>query len=170
MEGWICLYRKILDNPIICKDSDYFTVWCYLLLSATHKTKRALFKGKEIILQPGQLITGRKNIAKKFKIDESKVQRILKTLENEQQIAQQTSSQNRLIAIKKWELYQKDEQQNKQQVNNECTTSEHKQQCNNNINNNIYMYTIERLRKDLLDICNEYDIPTTINLNKRKED
>ena len=43
MEGWICLHRKILENPIICKDSDYFTVWCYLLLTATHKDKNILF-------------------------------------------------------------------------------------------------------------------------------
>ena len=35
------------------------------------------YKGKKIVLLPGQLITGRKSIAKKFKIDESKVQRIL---------------------------------------------------------------------------------------------
>ena len=132
MEGWVCLYRKILENPIICKDSDYFAVWCYLLLSATHKKTSALFKGKKIVLLPGQLITGRKSIAKKFKIDESKVQRILKTLENEQQIEQQTSSQNRLITIINWYQYQEIEQQNAQQVNNECTTSEQRVNTNNN--------------------------------------
>lgn len=150
MEGWVCLYRKILENPIICKDSDYFAVWCYLLLSATHKKTSALFKGKKIVLLPGQLITGRKSIAKKFKIDESKVQRILKTLENEQQIEQQTSSQNRLITIINWYQYQKIEQQNAQQVNNECTTSEQRVNTNNNETNNIYnniLYTREQIEE-----------------------
>ena len=150
MEGWVCLYRKILENPIICKDSDYFAVWCYLLLSATHKKTSALFKGKKIILLPGQLITGRKSIAKKFKIDESKVQRILKTLENEQQIKQQTSSQNRLITIRNWYQYQEIEQQNAQQVNNECTTSEQRVNTNNNETNNIYnniLYTPEQIEE-----------------------
>lgn len=150
MEGWVCLYRKILENPIICKDSDYFAVWCYLLLSATHKKTSALFKGKKIILLPGQLITGRKSIAKKFKIDESKVQRILKTLENEQQIEQQTSSQNRLITIVNWYQYQEIEQQNAQQVNNECTTSEQRVNTNNNETNNIYnniLYTPEQIEE-----------------------
>ncbi len=150
MEGWVCLYRKILENPIICKDSDYFAVWCYLLLSATHKKTSALFKGKKIVLLPGQLITGRKSIAKKFKIDESKVQRILKTLENEQQIEQQTSSQNRLITIINWYQYQKIEQQNAQQVNNECTTSEQRVNTNNNETNNIYnniLYTPEQIEE-----------------------
>lgn len=150
MEGWVCLYRKILENPIICKDSDYFAVWCYLLLSATHKKTSALFKGKKIVLLPGQLITGRKSIAKKFKIDESKVQRILKTLENEQQIEQQTSSQNRLITIINWYQYQETEQQNAQQVNNECTTSEQRVNTNNNETNNIYnniLYTPEQIEE-----------------------
>lgn len=150
MEGWVCLYRKILENPIICKDSDYFAVWCYLLLSATHKRKSALFKGKKITLLPGQLITGRKSIAKKFKVDESKVQRILKTLENEHQIEQQTSSQNRLITIINWYQYQESEQQITQQVNNECTTDEQRVNTNNNETNNIYnniLYTREQIEE-----------------------
>ena len=109
-----------------------------------------MFKGKKIVLLPGQLITGRKSIAKKFKIDESKVQRILKTLENEQQIEQQTSSQNRLITIINWYQYQEIEQQNAQQVNNECTTSEQRVNTNNNETNNIYnniLYTPEQIEE-----------------------
>lgn len=135
MEGWISLYRKILDNPVVCKDSEYFSVWCYLLLSATHTKIPALFKNKKIILNPGQLITGRKSIAEKFDISESKVQRILKTLEIEQQIEQQTSTQNRLVTILRWNEYQQIEQQNKQQVNNERTTSEQQVNTNNNVIN-----------------------------------
>ena len=91
-QGWISLHRKILDNPIVCKDSDYFSVWCYLLLNATHDEYDVEFKGKRISLRPGQLITGRQTIAKQFTLTESKVQRILKKLEIEQQIEQQTSN------------------------------------------------------------------------------
>ncbi len=129
-DGWICLHRRILDNPIICKDSDYFAVWCYLLLSVTHKNINAIFKGKKITLFPGQLITGRKSIAEKLKIDEYKIQRILKCFENEQQIAQQTSTKNRLITIINWNKFQQVAQQNTQRLHNKCTTSAHKQQCN----------------------------------------
>ena len=32
MEGWIKIHRKMLENPIICKDSDYLSIWIYLLL------------------------------------------------------------------------------------------------------------------------------------------
>lgn len=137
MEGWISLHRKMLDNPIICKDSDYVSVWIYLLLSATHKEYDVTFEGKRITLRKGQLITGRKSIADKFKISESKVQRILKTFENEQQIEQQTNPRNRLITIVNWNIYQEVGQQNEQQVNNKRTTTEQQVNTNNNINNVI---------------------------------
>lgn len=127
MKGWVSLHRKILDNPIVCKDSDYFSVWCYLLLNATHDQYDVEFKGKRVTLKPGQLITGRKSIADKFKINESKVQRILKKLEIEQQIEQQTSSKNRLITVVRWTEYQ--------ESNNKTTTSEQQVNTNNNGNN-----------------------------------
>lgn len=50
--GWIKLNRKILDNPIVNKDSDYFSIWCHLLLLATHSEIPKMFKGEKIILQP----------------------------------------------------------------------------------------------------------------------
>lgn len=117
MDGYIKLHRKILENPIVCKDSDYLAVWIYLLLNATHKEIPTIFKGQKIILQPGQLITGRKVIAEKFNISESKVQRILKSLKIEQQIEQQTSNKNSLISIINWNEYQKNEQQIERQAN-----------------------------------------------------
>lgn len=135
MKGWIRLYRKILENPIVCKDSDFYSVWGYLILNATHKNYDTIFKGKRITLTPGQLITGRKEISKKFNISESKVQRILKTFEIEQQIEQQTSNINRLISVNNWDEYQSFEQQNEQRVNNKRTTSEQRVNTNNNVNN-----------------------------------
>jgi hypothetical protein len=107
-----------------------------------------MFGGKEITLQPGQLITGRKELSNKCNSNESKIERILKSLENEQQIEQQKSNKNRVITIVNWHRYQKSEQQNEQQVNNNRTTSEHKQEYNKNIYKNIYNNT--RTREDAL--------------------
>jgi len=110
MSGWVKLYRQSLENPIICKDSDHFSIWNYLLLKATHTEREVVFGGCKITLQKGQLITGRKAIAVKFNISESKVQRVLKTLEIEHQIEQQTSNKSRLVSILNWSLYQDSEQ------------------------------------------------------------
>jgi DNA-binding transcriptional regulator YhcF (GntR family) len=135
IDGWIKLHRKMLDNPVVWKDSDHLAVWIYLLLNATHKDMDVLFKNKRITLKPGQLITSRKSIAKKLDISESKVHRVLKMLEIEQQIEQQTSNKNRLITIVGWNEYQSCEQQIEQQVNNNRTTSEQQVNTNKNIKN-----------------------------------
>ena len=136
MEGWIKIHRKTLDNPIVCKDSDYLSVWIYLLLNATHKEHDTLFRGKRTTLQKGQLITGTLSIAKKLKINKDKVQRILKSFESDKQIEQQTSNQNRLISILNWEEYQEVDKQNDKQVINECETDD-KQVITNKNDKNI---------------------------------
>lgn len=135
LNGWVKLHRKILENPIVMKDADHFAVWGYLLLNATHAEYSVLFKGKRITLKSGQLLTGRKSIASTLSINESKVTRILKLFENEHQIEQQASNQNRLISIINWDCYQSCEQQNEQQVNNERTTSEQQVNTNKNVKN-----------------------------------
>ena len=89
--GWIKLHRKLLDNPVVCKDSDHMSVWIYLLLNATHTPRDYIFDSERTTLQPGQLITGRKSISTSTGVHESKVQRILKVLEIEQQIEQRTT-------------------------------------------------------------------------------
>lgn len=141
MNGYIKIYRKILDNPIVTKDNDYFRVWIYLLLNATHKEAKALFGNSTITLKPGQFITGREKISQECNISESKTERILKMLKIEQQIEQQTSSKGRLITILNWNEYQDSGQQIEQQVNNKWTTSEQQVDTNNN-NKNIRMKEI----------------------------
>ena len=122
--GYIKLHRKLLENPVVCKDSDYFAVWIYLLLNATHSGCEVMFGGKRTTLKPGEFTTGRKRIAEDLSISESKVQRILKRFESEHQIEQRTDRQCRLISIVSWNKYQECEQRNEQQVNNDRTTSE----------------------------------------------
>ncbi|MEF2243999.1 hypothetical protein [Paenibacillus sp. IITD108] len=156
MSGWIKLHRKILDNPIVCKDSDYLAVWTYLLLNATHKEYSAVFSGQKITLLPGQLITGRKSISEQFNISESKVQRILKTFENDQQIEQQTSNKNRIISILSWTEYQDVEQQNEQPVNNKRTTTEQQVNTNKNVKNvkNERMKEVKEYSRETLELTN----------------
>lgn len=135
MEGWIKLHRKTLDNPVVCKDSDYLSVWIYLLLNATHQEYDVMFKGKRITLQKGQLITGTISISKKMKVNKDKVQRILKSFENDKQITQQTSNKNRLISIINWNEYQDIDKQNDKQVINKCETTDKQLITNKNVKN-----------------------------------
>ena len=135
MNGWIKLYRKIMENPIVAKDADHLAIWVYLLLNATHDSYPVLFKGQKIMLQPGQLLTGRKAISDRLFISESKVQRVLDDFKSEHQIEQQTSNKNRLISIVNWDFYQGSEQQNELQMNDKRTTSEQQVNTNKNVKN-----------------------------------
>ena len=123
--GFIKIHRKILDNPVVCKDADYLAVWVWLLLKAAWTESDVTFGKERITLHPGQLPPiSRKTISSELQISESKVQRILKTFENEHQIEQRTNRQCRLISIVSWDKYQLSERPSEQRVNNERTTSE----------------------------------------------
>lgn len=122
MKGWIKIHRKMLENPIEMKDSDHLAVWVYLLLNAAHKERKVLFKGDKIMLQPGQLITGRNAIADFLGISESKVKRVLSDFEGDQQIDRQRSNKNSLISLINWDKYQFFDQQSDQQVTSKMTS------------------------------------------------
>ena len=121
--GWVKTHRKLLNNPVVCKDSDHMAVWFFLLLNAAHSEQTAMFSGKKITLLPGQLLTSKRAIAKALKIDPSKVYRILKRYEIEQQIEPRTDRQQSLITIRNWHYYQSDnEPRNEPRMNHERTT------------------------------------------------
>ena len=122
--GYIKLWRQMRDNPTVYKDADHIAVWVELLFLAQFHPYDAIFNGHRITLKPGQLITGRKKIAKKLNVSESKVQRILKCFENEHMIEQVTDHRCRLISICSWDLYQHSEHPSEQDVNKFRTGSE----------------------------------------------
>lgn len=149
--GYVKIHRKLLNNPIVMKDCEHLAVWVYLLLNATHQDRNVLFKGKKIIIGPGQLITGRKSISSELQISESKVQRILNFFETEHQIEQQTSNKNRVITLTNWHKYQDNEHQNEQQLNNNRTTTEQQLNTNNNdknVNNVRNIYSTSTTNKE----------------------
>jgi len=149
--GFILLHRKIMDNPIVTSDSEYFAVWILLLLKATHTEMEVVFNFQRITLNPGQLITGRKKIAEQLKINESKVDRILKKFENEHQIKRQTSKQNTLITIVNWNQYQRIDHQNEQSSIKNRTTDKQQPSINNNVIQNEVIEIYKPIDKSSLD-------------------
>ncbi len=108
--GYIKIFRSIMDKGWY-KDSECVALWLHLILKANHKGAEFMFGYSIIKLLPGQLVTGRKALSQETGIKESKIERILKMFEIEQQIEQQTNSRNRIITIVAWDCYQKSEQQ-----------------------------------------------------------
>lgn len=122
--GWVKIHRQIWLNPVVSKDSDHIAVWLWLLTHAAHQDHDTLYGGKRFTLHAGQLIIGRKKLAGELHINEHKIDRIIKTLKNEQQIEHYGKPYGSLITICNWHKYQVCEQQIKQPVSNQRATSE----------------------------------------------
>lgn len=157
MEGWIKLHRKTLDNPIVMKDSAHFAVWAYLLLNATHTEYATTFKGKKVILQPGQLITGCISIADKLKLNESKVRRVLNDFQNDKQIDRQTSNKSSLISILNWELYQKSDRQNDGQNDKQPTDNRQTEIEKVTTHKNVFSQELKNERKNIIAHSNKLE-------------
>lgn len=127
------LHRKMLDDPIIQRPK-YCHLWVVLLLKAAHKKSDFIWDNQRQTLLPGQLVTGRKKLSQETGIPESTVERILKYLESEHQIGQQTTPKFRVITIKNWEKYQ-GPRKSGQQTDNKRTTDGQQMDTYNNDNN-----------------------------------
>ena len=106
-QGFIIIWRKILENSF-CKDnSEKLGFWIILLLSASHKPNDFFLGQQKISLNRGQFLTGRKKLSQITNVSETQCERYLTCLENEQQIGQQKTSKYRIITIHKYNNYQK---------------------------------------------------------------
>lgn len=163
MDGWVKIHRKIFDSPTIKGDPEALAVWLYLITNAAYKPFYTFFGGKKVLINAGELITGRKKIAENTGVSESKIFRLLKRFELEQQIEQQSTAHGSVIAIKNWHIYQESEQPIEQQMNNQRTTDEqlmntkkeikeykeHKEEQETNNNNNIVSGSVDDLSQGM---------------------
>lgn len=157
MNGWISINRK-LQNHSWYKKSEYVHIWLHLLLNANHEDRKMLVGNQEIEIKRGQFLTSRKKISEKTGVNENFVYRVLKFFENAHQIKQQKTNKYTIITIVNYDKYQKNEQQNEQQMNSNRTANEQQMNTNNNINNinnNIFFFLEEKFGRTLTSL--EYD-------------
>jgi DNA-binding transcriptional regulator YhcF (GntR family) len=123
LSGWIKLHRALSDHWL-ASNPDSLSVWVHMLMLANHAETKRQINGSVVVVLPGQIITSRRSLSEKTGVQESKVERILKRLESEQQITQRGLSKFRVISIVNWDEYQSNEQQSEQQVNSKRTAGE----------------------------------------------
>lgn len=150
MEGWIRIHRKLIESTWFNK-SEYVHLWLYLLLKANHKDKEIMIGNEKVLVKRGQLLTSRHKLSEVVHVQENKIYRILKCFENEHQIKQQKTSKYTIISIVNYDMYQKNEQDNEQQMNNKCTADEQPMNTNNNVNNdnNIYFNLFNKYKEQI---------------------
>ena len=119
MNGWVKLHRKITDKGYY-RNSMYVHLWVHLLINANHEAKEFMWNNNIIVINEGQLVTGRKQLSEQTGISETTIERILELFEKDGQIGQQKTTKYRLITILNWKEYQI--------TDNKRTTNGHKQE------------------------------------------
>ena len=129
--GYIKIWRKSIDGGWL-SNAKLWLFWCYCLLRATHKPRKVMLGFKEINLEPGQFIFGRRQASKDTKLSEQTVRTSLHMLLTSHNIAIQTTNKYSIITILNWDTYQDDEKimthktTNKRPTNDQqLTTNKH---------------------------------------------
>ncbi|MBN6206239.1 DnaD domain protein [Ralstonia pickettii] len=138
MQGYIKLYRKIMDSPV-WSDPNYLKLWMYCLMKATHKEREVIAGNQVVTLEPGQFITGRESLSEdlnkgakpKQKLSDSTWWRYLNNLKNWQMLHIKKTNKFSVVSIINWHQYQETEHQ----MNIKRTSDEHRMNTNKNVKN-----------------------------------
>ena len=150
MDGWLKLYRSILDSAVF-QDAEVLKVWIWLLCNVAFEQHDTICYGKVISLKPGQIATGRKKISQCTDLNENKVYRALTALKSLGNIEIKSTNKYSIITVVNWEKYQDENGKrtaNEQQTNSKTTAEEqqdnskrtqHKNGKNGKKEKNIYI-------------------------------
>ena len=128
MDGWLKLYRSILDSAVF-QDAEVLKVWIWLLCNVAFEQHDTVCYGKVIHLKPGQIATGRKKIAQCTDLNENKVYRALTVLKSLGNIEIKATNKYSIITVVNWDKYQEEnvKRTSSEQQNNSKTTTEEQQ-------------------------------------------
>lgn len=108
--GWIKLYRELIDKPIwINSTPEQNRILITLLCMANHKPKKWEWQGKPYEVKAGQFITSLASIVERCRcksITVKKVRTALERFENLGFLTSEATNKNRLITIVNWCNYQ----------------------------------------------------------------
>jgi len=146
MDGYIKLWRKIIENGWL-KNHDLFIFWTYCLLKASYKCHTQIVGFKQVELQPGEFIFGRRKAAKDIKMSEQTIRTCLKNLESMGNLTIKPTHLFSIISINNWNTYQGEEIETNPLTNPRLThdqpTPNHKQERKNSNKEKNKPYTVE---------------------------
>ena len=104
-QGWIKLHRK-LNQTAFKKKPLIVALFIDLLTNANHQKSTIIWNKQEMVIEAGQLITGRKALAERTGISEQSIRTGLTTLKSTNTITIKTYSKYSVITICNWKDYQ----------------------------------------------------------------
>lgn len=168
MSGWIKLHRKFTEWEWYT-DINTKSLFLHLLLCANHRDSK--YQGKDV--KRGQIVTGRKKLSVDTGISEQSIRTSLTKLVSTNEITIETTNQNSLITIIKYDLYQRNDINSEQstsgqpaeQPTNQPTIN---QQLTTNKNIKEYKEEKNKERSDFFDENNEVEnVSPSIEFGKR---
>lgn len=169
-QGWVCVHRQLLDNPIF-KNDKLFRVFMYCLLKASHSKHDQLVGDSIVNVNPGQFVTGRKAISSSTGLTEQNVRTALVKLEKLSILTIKPTNKYSVVSITNWDKYQQINQQvtSKQPASNQQVTTNNN---GNNENNGNNKHTESKIPVDeLISIYNEEctALPRVMTYNSKQK-
>jgi len=139
-EGWIKLWRKVFESSVFdSEDHTLFKTFIYCLGRANHKENKIFMNGKEMILKPGQFITGRDEASKDLHFKGKMWDRKVDSLRKLQILTKQVTNRFTIISIINWDIYQgsygNDDQLNDQPMTSRRPANDQPMTTDKNIKN-----------------------------------
>jgi len=114
IDGWILLYRDLLEKPIWKQSTaEQKVVLVAILLMVNHKPKEWFWKGERFMCQPGQRVTSLESIKDKCGegISVQNIRTALVRFEKMGFLTNESTKSGRLITVRNWKDYQQSIQQ-----------------------------------------------------------
>jgi len=119
--GWVKLYRALLENPVFY-DPHLLQIFIYCLLKANHKTEKIIYRGEVLEIPEGSFITGRHTASQELRLKGKMWDRKLEVLEKLEILTIRKTSRFSIITITKWQDYQGINTNNDQQMTSTMTS------------------------------------------------
>ena len=120
MEGYIQLYRQILDSAVFA-NPNYLKIWLWIIIKANHKDKEVPIKigggSSTIAVKRGEFLFGRNSSSEELCMSGSMIYRTLQKFEKWKMITIKSNNQYSVISVCNYDTYQST-------INTERTTDE----------------------------------------------
>lgn len=160
MNGWIKLYRELLDKPIWFESTpEQKVILVTLLMMANNQTREWEWQGHPYKAEPGQFVTSLKSIAEKAGkgVTTQRVRTALVRFEKYEFLTSKSTNKNRLITIVNWGKYQALPVEANKQVNKQLTSNQ--QATNKQLTTNKNLRTKELKNEELKHIVEQSPEP-----------
>lgn len=145
MEGYIKLYRKLIESPVFCNEK-LLKVWIWCLCRASHTEKKQMIGLQEIEIKCGQFIFSLTKASEELNISKTTLRRYFDTLKKMKMLDIKTEQKWTVATIENWGSYQQSKNKSgtktERKRNDGGTVMELNKNEKNvkNDKNNIYIY------------------------------